>query len=72
MSIISRVTKLEESSSLYVGLAAQLKEVQLNKKLGLPPLTLTKTEEELNIIIATSKNRFQVRLANILLRRFSV
>ena len=72
MSIISRVTKLEESSSLYVGLAAQLKEVQLNKKLGLPTLTLTKTEEELNIIIATSKNRFQVRLANILLRRFSV
>lgn len=72
MSIISRVTKLEASSSLYVGLAAQLKEAQLHKKLGLSPLTLPKTEEELNIIIATSKNRFQVRLANILLRRCGV
>jgi hypothetical protein len=69
MSIISRVTKLEASSSLYVGLVAQLKEVQLHKKLGLPPLTLPKTKEELNAIISSSKNKLEIRIAGIYLRR---
>ena len=72
MVLKTRLSRLESFSPAFSGLAAHLKEVQLNKKLGLPTLTLTKTEEELNIIIATSKTRFQDRLANILLRRFSV
>ncbi len=69
MVLKTRLSRLESFSPAFSGLAAQLKEVQLHKKLGLPPLTLPKTKEELNAIISSSKNKLEIRIAGIYLRR---
>ncbi|MEI6270587.1 MAG: hypothetical protein WCP01_17050 [Methylococcaceae bacterium] len=69
MSIKTRLDKLECTGSPYVGLAERLKEANARRKAGLQPITTPRTEEELNVIIATSKNKLGVRLADIYLRR---
>ena len=69
MSIKTRLDKLEGTGSPYVGLAERLKEARARRKAGFKPLTKPRTEEEVNAIIATSKNKLGVRLAGIYLRR---
>lgn len=68
MNFKARLNKLESVGSAYVGVAERLNAVQAKRKAG--HIQLLKSEDELNIIIASSSNKLQVRLAKIYLRRF--
>jgi hypothetical protein len=69
MSIKTRLNKLETIDSPLVGLAERLQIARVRSKAGLSTPTTPRSADELSAIISTSKNKLEVRLANIYLRR---
>lgn len=69
MSIKTRLVKLESIGKPYACIADKLNAVQVKRKAG--HKCSLKSEGDLRAILATSKNRLELRLAHILLRRIS-